>query len=491
MAAIANRPQRAIWSDSRVQALVVVALGLALRLAGLGAKSLWLDEAFGARLAALDLPQLLVAARAYFGGLAYYLQLHAWSRLLGRGEATLRLLSVLPSVLGLPLLYLIARRILGQREALVATLLLALSPLDIWYAQEARMYAQTTFLGLLCVYAYQRYRTDGSYRFLLLYALSALWGIYTLYSFPLILMLINAHVALLWLWRQPHAPPWAPWAGAHLAIVAGFLPWWPVLAAHVHLLTGDVSRWQALLGVLSILERLGIPQARAWWVLLLTGVLGIGAFLGLAALGMRRAERITRLLIRPRVALAWGVLPFVGLTALGIWRPNSSVRQLAMFMPWLILAAVAALGYQGRGLGAGTLSRWLLAGLIALSLAGVVKNRYFTPKEEWREAAHYLSAAAQPGDLILVHAYYALAPLEYYDTGTVVPQPAPQPRSISRLPDLVQGHERAWLVLSHDRYVDPEGQVERWFAENGRLVERRAWHGIRLQAYQLAASAGP
>ena len=78
----------------------------------------------------------------------YYALLHAWAALLGTGPAALRLLSLVVGVLTIPLLYLVARRMLSTRAALLAALLLTISPLHVYYSQEVRMYGLVALLSV-------------------------------------------------------------------------------------------------------------------------------------------------------------------------------------------------------------------------------------------------------------------------------------------------------------------------------------------------------
>src|SRR5262249_59034398 len=72
----------------------------------------------------------------------FFLQMHD-------SDFFFRLPSVLFGIGSLPLCYLLARRLASPAAAVWAVLVLALSPLHIWYSQEARMYAQLLFLSLL------------------------------------------------------------------------------------------------------------------------------------------------------------------------------------------------------------------------------------------------------------------------------------------------------------------------------------------------------
>ena len=476
---VEDRPGRA-----RFLAVTLIGLGTLLRIGSLGAKSLWLDEAIIARFATLDLAIVLVAAQSELGGLAHHLGLNLWARLLGNSEFSLRLLSALPSILGLALIYQVTKLTLGTHKALLVTLLLAISPLDIWYAQEVRMYAQATFLALLCLYCYLRFRRSGRHLSLLVYVLAAILGIYTLYSFPLILLLLNGHLALLWLWQGERPRSTWAWLCAQLAILLGVLPWAPTWARQIRMIAASPGRWQTMSRLSGLLARWPFLQTRIWWLLGMGMLVGCLLAVALAFWGRRRADRMTRYLSSPWGALLWGLAPYLGLVAIASWRPNSSIRQLALFVPWTILAAVASLRYLRRW------RRWLVAWMVVLALLGAAKNLGFTEKEGWRDAVAYVSAQVEARDLILTHAYYTLPAFNYYYAGPVPARSAPRGRELDgRLPQAVQGYARIWLVLSHEVYEDPQGRAERWLDSRYALVSQRAWQGIRVRLYQGPASA--
>lgn len=115
---------------------LVLLLGLILRVWLATTQSAWLDEAW-------SLQQM---ARTPLGDLyntvkfsdtkspLYYGLLHLWVNLIGFGVVQARLLSVLFGLAAIPVLYLLALRLYDQATALVAALLLAISPLATWYA---------------------------------------------------------------------------------------------------------------------------------------------------------------------------------------------------------------------------------------------------------------------------------------------------------------------------------------------------------------------
>ena len=79
----------------------------------------------------------------------YYYLAWGWERIFGSGETGMRLLPALLGTLLVPATWAAARVTLPARSALIAAALVALSPLLVWYSQEARPYALFVLLATL------------------------------------------------------------------------------------------------------------------------------------------------------------------------------------------------------------------------------------------------------------------------------------------------------------------------------------------------------
>jgi uncharacterized membrane protein len=149
--------------------LLTLLLAWGLRSYKLDAQSLWYDEAVTAHVAAQGIAELTRWTAEDIQPPLYYYVVAGWTRLTGRSEWALRFPSAFFGVLTVPLLWAVARRLfgrgrLGRPTALIAALLTAISPLYVYYAQEARMYTQLTFLGALAGYALLRAVTTNDER---------------------------------------------------------------------------------------------------------------------------------------------------------------------------------------------------------------------------------------------------------------------------------------------------------------------------------------
>ncbi len=143
--------------------LLTVALGaLGIRFATLGSEPFWLDETCTASFDAGTLGSVVTAYAKDIHPPLYGVLLHSWRTVAGRSEKALRGYSTAWSIIGLLVAALLTRDMTGSRPAAVmAGLLVAVNPLDIWYAQEARMYAQAAALTAILAWLLWRWIRSG------------------------------------------------------------------------------------------------------------------------------------------------------------------------------------------------------------------------------------------------------------------------------------------------------------------------------------------
>jgi len=149
-------------------------IATALRTPELSSKGFWLDEAYSVFAARLPLMEMLETLSRDATPPLYYLLLAPWIQLFGTGEAAARALSIVFSISGIALMGLLSLRHFSLRTASVVTLIMAFTPMHIYYAQEARMYSLLALLGIALVFFSLEYLTQKSRRALILAALFSL-----------------------------------------------------------------------------------------------------------------------------------------------------------------------------------------------------------------------------------------------------------------------------------------------------------------------------
>jgi 4-amino-4-deoxy-L-arabinose transferase-like glycosyltransferase len=161
--------------------MLIIALAVAVRAWHIGTQSLWTDELFSRYYATLFSVKFLWTTGFVNEDSPplYYMAIAGWMHLFGDSEAAMRSLSLVASVLVLPIIMLIGRELLDQRRGLIAALVFALSPTQISFAQEARTYALLLLPISAALLAVARFlRGDQRARNLWLYGLGGFAAVY-------------------------------------------------------------------------------------------------------------------------------------------------------------------------------------------------------------------------------------------------------------------------------------------------------------------------
>jgi hypothetical protein len=154
-----------------ITAAVVIALGVSIWLRFSTKSALWLDEALTVNIARAPLRAIPGLLRDDGAPPLYYYLLHFWMAVFGQSNLAVRSLAGVTGVITLPLAWLTGYRVgshwwtlesaspaervvrhdRGRTTAWAVTLLMAMSPFDVYYDTEARMYALLILLGTLTV----------------------------------------------------------------------------------------------------------------------------------------------------------------------------------------------------------------------------------------------------------------------------------------------------------------------------------------------------
>lgn len=132
---------------------IILLLGFVLRIILLD-QSLWLDEAISTLAVRENSLNDLVTTFLLgdFHPPLYYIILWLWTRVFGFSEIAVRFPSMIFSMLSIFVIYIIGKKLFDQKVGLISALLMALSPLLIYYSQEARMYSLNIFVILCSMY---------------------------------------------------------------------------------------------------------------------------------------------------------------------------------------------------------------------------------------------------------------------------------------------------------------------------------------------------
>lgn len=475
--------------------------GAALRFYRADHQEIWGDE--GAKLEVVNQGLArLVWPGAEVHPRFFHAWLFVWLRLVGYQPFALRGLVVLFGLLGLPLVYVLARRLLRSASAgLGAAAVLAVNPFHVAYSQDLTMYS--LLFAMLCLSGYLLVRAlrapRGAWRPWALYALATLLTVHTHYYAAFAVVAHGLFVLL----AQRRALP--AWVAAQLAVAAGFLPW---VYLHYRLLAGQaVDQVQdfsvANLGRILTQGALGftvgstMPPAAAWlgWVFV------AAALAVLARLLLRRATRWAGGLLA-----LWLLVPPLMVWVFDIWLQHFGERFVSMSLPPL-MALLGALAAPALWAGPRPAARWARPAAASLAAAYLVTSAvslrawYFDPaylKSHYGEMMALIAARAQPGDVLLLNnpqqaILYQLYAPPGLDHRFIPPGSVLSPAAAERdFPALVAGYDRAWLVLyGAPATYDPDHQAEVWLGRHGFKAFYQSYVGNYVTLYALGAPETP
>lgn len=192
--------RRSITPGLAVLGLVVIGSVLRLwNLEGLG--DFDFDEVASVWYARADAPDIIAnIARAPFEHPPlYYVALNFWTSWFGESEPLVRAFSIPFGVLLIPLSYRLARCYVAPWSAVVAAVVVATSPLLIFFSREARMYAPAAFFAVLSLWLFERSMRSGRWRDWIGLSACIIVGAYV--DFTVAIAVIGMILALPWHWR--------------------------------------------------------------------------------------------------------------------------------------------------------------------------------------------------------------------------------------------------------------------------------------------------
>jgi len=476
-----------------IAALTLLAFGL--RVYRLNAQSYWIDEAWTIFYARLSLPELwhyLQTIRA--APPLYHLLTMYWVQLLGDGEFALRYLSLLFSVMAVPLTYRLGKTLGGFRLGLLAASLMAVSPYQIWHAQDARNYSMLTAASVLSMWSFVALWRRGGWRWWLLYVFGTLLAVFTHYHG---LMIIGVQGLFFLITMHRHWRYYLRWAAALLLILLPLVGW----------LTLGSTLWQAdhwlpLVGMGESYWRsaaaystgeLTPPPLALYFTLIF-----IAFYLAGLIYAVRQNWQPWRGWEMAAFLLAYTLAPNAAAWLYSLLKtPVYLERYLIVVQPAYLLAvslgvlALAKLPRRRAGYAASA-----TALLALLGINGWVLHQHYTnpayAKENWRGVIQTIENFSQPGDAILLtgdggeklFAYYYHGNLPvYYNFNTPVPPPD---QARQQLAQIAAAHRRLWFTPYG---VEIDAVLEDWLAQNS----YPAWHSWlgrkRLALYGLQADA--
>jgi 4-amino-4-deoxy-L-arabinose transferase-like glycosyltransferase len=508
---MSNVPRRA--PQAAPVLLILLLAAFFVRAWGLADQSLWYDEGYSVMLARQDAARIVEqTARLDFNTPLHYLALRAWTALTGSSEFSARYVSVFAGVvtvaLAAPLAILpvsLRRRRNFARGLAVG--LVALSPMSVSVAQEARMYALLACLCALAVVQLLRAMRRGRTADWMLWAA---WNLAAFLTHVIGAVFFAAQAAIVagwWAWRavgsaRPMRWRWQPVVAIGLAGLgmAAFVAY--ILSFGRGYGVTFAARLDLLLVLVHSLAAVVLPHLQPAALVIPAAV---GVALAIAAAGVALAA-----------SRNWGGVLVLGAGAAGLMAiaifcaltGKFGQRYPSIVAPVLlagISAGVAAWLPARRAAASPRLPFVAVAFAFAagvLSVAGLVAWRtdpiYFF--EDFRGAARHIKEQAAGDEAVVLVAGHFAPVFEYYygplgwialpdDPVLDVGNQLDYESAVPALNQALAGTGGAWMLLWQDGVIDPTGIAQallrRQSIDLRPQIDTQDFHGLRLQHYRF------
>jgi mannosyltransferase len=469
--------------SSALTAVILGALtifGAGLRLHALGLHSLWIDEAASFCFATMPWKHFLHTLWSYQGNMTlYYFLLRAWIHL-GDSEFMVRSLGVLFSVLTIPAMYWLGKRLFDQATGLTAAALLSVHSFHILWSQQARAYS--LLLLLLVLTAYFLVRAMESNDRLANWLAVAIFAALSVYAHIFAVLVLAAFVLSI-LFPKPYRVSTRNLFISAVVFEHLIAPMTLFVLLHHSNQINWIPRpsFDEFSGFLQLLTSQG-------------GKILVVAYLGLCGVAFwstTRAKRSDKENWGLRLLAFWLVLP--PLLTLGVTpiKPLFDPGFMVMCVPALVMLAARGLI---RSSAIPAIKYWAAAAfvlVISLSLLSIGRPPKYrlALNADWRSAVGYILANERPDDGVIFcipndypYLYYSERALHKHRGAAapdvLYPRDPWEPLSRQEVEKVTSGRLRVWLVLHNESFdASEETTIESTLNEKYKLAGERVFSG--------------
>jgi uncharacterized membrane protein len=472
-------------------AIVLMIVAALFRFPGIGEQSYWFDEIISINLASRPVSEILTEEDGFPP--LYALLVKA----LGPEAAdnfSVRKLSAVFGVLSVGIILLLGAKLYDLRTGVFAALLLALSPLHVWYSREGRMYALMVFLSILSSLFIQDITRKGKWGARAVFFAVTLGGILTHYVYAGMIVAQGVYLSTR-LSRRKIQQPWI--VISVIAMMVLGLSLFPIVKeAIIHWPLGQPREFSlfslpytaftfiAGFGIGPPIEELhrhpGLSAVSGYWMeVLLVFIIGAGA----AAAGLWAVYKEKTSSLRLYLFLWLIVPPAMALLISRTTGTAYNVRYAIVSLPAFVLMVGLGLARNGRPFAVTG-----VALLVIISFTSIARDRLNPEyaREDIRAASKYLETAAGKQDHIYSCAWGIHSVLEHYYKGpqeieSLPVRPVETEDNVHHILKIFsEDKRRVWLILSRDWEEDPYGLLTKELEKNQKAELTAEFPGVKV-----------
>ena len=426
---------------------IILLLAVALRFYKLGAWGFWGDEyitvekaldVFGGGISRLS-PSMLVT--------------HVVLNAFGVSEWNARLVAAIAGIVTVPVLYFLVRRIFDPVVALLASLLLAISPWHLYWSQNARFYTALLLFYTIALLLFYRGLEEDRPWFLVFSLLFFSLALYERLIAAFLGVTLFAYVVLLKLLRYESPPGLRV---RNLAIFFGPGLVGAILLAIVTPSIRDPSRW---------ISSFGFVNNNPLWI-----IGGVVFYMGIPLLCMSAVGAFSLLLKKSRIALLLSlatIVPIASVVVIALVQYSANRYIFVALTSAIVLASVAARELLWQAPQSGKMLA--LGALLVLLLVPMGDNALYYQyqngnRDNWKAAFAFIATQKEEGDVVMT----PIRPLaDYYLREDTIGM-----QGVEALgPDgAIDRERRTWFVLDLTA-ADKSPTIAKWAEANAQPIQ--------------------
>lgn len=413
----------------------------------------------------------------------YHVLLSSWVSIFGMSETRVRLLSVFFGIFSVYMVYVVGSTIFNKKVGIFSSIILAFSPFNVYYSQEARPYSFYLFLALCSIYFYLIYIKNK--QFLFLYVFSTILLLYTHGVAPLLVFFQNVHYFFI---VRKNIKKWIL---TQLLIFVAFAPLLLFIAKETTKFSSITYPWMSTPNLAGILKffyvyiggesftfrNLIFGSALSMIFIMLIIFTIFKVFKGIRKINKNELNDVLFVLL-------WLVVPLIILMLF-------SFLLTTLFVEKYIIFSSAAL-YIAVSYSIAKLHKFLqllsIFSIVIISLGIIYHNSHTIDSPEWSSAIYYVKSRISSDEDIIINTPDSKHAFAYYFDKSIF-----KADDISRqlafnniygvgnsmeLPKEIVSKDGVWLILHNSEYFDRNGTLFKYFDNKYKLIEYQKFKGV-------------
>lgn len=475
---------------------------LIFRILWVNFESAWIDEAYSIQLSAKTIKEIIIGCINDQHPPLFYIILKFWmGNSLNVSRA--RFLSVLIGSITIIQVFFILRKLqfTNWKSIIIACLFISISPMHIWYSQEARMYIMLLFFALLSIHFYiniifnplQDKQSSNFSNWVLL----ILINIFSLYlHYFSIFLIIFEFIFFLYViekkWLKPKQCKFGLFS--FFTIGLGFLPWSPVLINQFLMHKLAWISEPTIFSIIASINRLILGPI----VVFLSDGLNVIVFLSFLVLVIFGIKKINITQNNDYLSylflVSWFFIPILLIITFSLFSPIFQFKQLIIVLVPAITITILTVGILLKKIG-----KILLLGLLVITFFSTIYQQINMTKDDWRGLTKYIEEKYEYGDLLFFNSSSGQLGFDLYNNKDVAIAGYPHNYDVIKggwdgnivnmetesvnLEKLKLEYQRIWYVQYYPDLWDPDELLHSWFVDNYEVKYDKSFGSILLKLF--------